>query len=727
MCIGELVGIGKRRSIAKIDSIANSDDSLWTNSSIQGLDYWKSLLCDDTVASQTPRDVESIRQMIRQVCRRRRPGRPPLYVFSERGAGLKTEEEKKFMERILKRRIRQNKAYRRKKERTASKKNVARESSQEAEECTTSESIFKTAQVSTSNSREDLEQENLYSFVSANDEKVSANDESYVSSENVDTVGKDNSICGVFHGDEYLHLKHIWETEEQWIEIDHASGSFALIRLIFDRVRETYLRLNMFYRDAYKSLSIIPGYFDWQTACYVIGIFSKSEQPDPNVLQPLLHCQIIQSKNDCFLMGPLERSFALNSSFIRNEEQYEDVMCRAKERFVEYFLSRFSEINDYLFLKRGTAKDVVLSIYENEKVNMDYCLKLIMENDTSEMLNMNLLNSCIHFFRYCAAPETLIAIFNKVLDQRASLRYLTLETCTDDIMFSRTPQCLDSMHPYFWEIETITRINTALGEAYCNVGDNENGESFFREALQLCKYYNIIDSLVVVLPLLYLANLEKKQTYYSTAVEKLHTAVNVLYRWGLRNSPFVPVALVSGAMLEAQMGNMKFVKDSIAVIEDLPYSKDLPEVNTFLGFSYQVQGKQEIARQYFRNAIEIIQRKEFSQNVSEFYLKHCAKSSLKDMLLCEMEDSCVEETTESYINDVTAENSPEERVDDFQSNCNDGLGCFCFDLGKFGKTLRKFFSFVLSYEDTSGEEGACIDDALEDQDEIIFNHPFFIA
>jgi len=125
----------------------------------------------------------------------------------------------------------------------------------------------------------------------------------------------------------------------------------------------------MFLRDAYKNLAIIPGKFNWQTACLIIGIFSSSEQSVHSILQSLFHFQIIRSKAEYFLMGPLEKTFALNSAFVRKEEQFEDVVCGTKNRFIEYFLIKFSDINDAFLLRRGAAKDIIFSIYKNEKTN----------------------------------------------------------------------------------------------------------------------------------------------------------------------------------------------------------------------------------------------------------------------------------------------------------------------------------------------------------------------
>ncbi|EME27393.1 uncharacterized protein Gasu_49910 [Galdieria sulphuraria] len=707
MCIGELVGIGKKRSQTKLDSIVNLDEYSWTNSTGGDLDVWNSILQSaDTDSVQSPRDIESIRQLIRQVCRRRRPGRPPLYVISETGAELKNEEERKFMEKILKRRIRQNKAYRRRKERDAKQK-ATRESSQEVVEYTASETVSKTSEASIFHFGEQFfEQGNILSFVSEKDGRCDNRETQDTSiGEGAEEQETDANRRVSLEEDECLQLRYLWKMEEQWKGVSLSGGSLATIRLIFERVRKSYLGLSMFLRDAYKSLSILPGYFDWRTACFIIGISSTSEQPGHGILQSLLRDQILLSEKGFFLMGPLEKSFALNSSVVRNEPQYLAVMNKAKERFVEYFLSKYFDINDYFFLQRATAKDIILSIYTNEKVNMDYCLKLIVENDIAKILDINLLNRCVHFFRYCASPETLIAIFRKALHQNACSQSLLLETCTESNQIAMTTcDCADMMCPDSWEIEAIARLKAAIGEAYCNIGDEEKGEYLLRQAVDLC------------------------------AVEKLNTAINVLYRLGLRNSPFVTVALVSGILLDVQLGNMNFVKDSIAVIEDLPMTKEIPEVNAFLGYLYQWQGKGDVAQHYFQTALEVVQRKELSRNISELYIKHCGESNLESVLLEEIEDSCVEENKETATS-VSIGNCSEEKhqicATDFQDipNCNDGIRCFCFDFGKIGKSLKKMLSFVFSDEDSSGYDNTCVDDLLKDEDdkEILFNHPFFLA
>ncbi|GJQ13278.1 hypothetical protein GpartN1_g5069.t1 [Galdieria partita] len=736
MCIGELVGIGKRRSQVNLNSIANLDEYSWTNSTERDADIWNSILqSTDMDSLDAPRDIESIRQLIRQVCRRRRPGRPPLYVISETGAELKNEEERKFMEKILKRRIRQNKAYRRRKERSAKLK-ATREINQEAVvECTVSETVSKTSEASMYYFGEQfLEQGNMISFVSEKNENCENGETQDTSiSERVEKQETDTRVS--LAEDECHQLRYLWEVEDQWKGVAVSSGSLMAIRLIFDKVRKTYLGLSMFLRDAYKSLSILPGHFDWRAACFIIGISSTSEQPGHSILQSLLHDQILLSEKGYFLMGPLEKSFALNSSVVRNEPQYLAVMNKAKERFVEYFLSKYFDINDYFFLQRATVKDIILSIYTNEKVNMDYCLKLIVENDIAKILDINLLNRCVHFFRYCAAPETLIAIFRKALHKSACSQSLLLETCTESKQLSmKTCDCADMMCPDSWEIEAIARLKSAIGEAYCNIGDEEKGEYLLRQAVDMCGFHNIIDSPVVVMPLLYLANLEKKRTFYSTAVEKLNTAINVLYRLGLRNSPFVTIALVSGVLLDVQLGNMNFIKDSIAVIEDLPMTKKIPEVNAFLGFLYQWQGKGDVAQQYFRTALEVIRQNESSRNISELYIKHCGVSNLESVLLEEIGEGCVEEKEDPETNVSISNCSQKEeqlRDDDFQDipNCNDGIRSFCFDLGKIGKSLKKMLSFVFSDEDSCGYDNACIDDLLKDEEEkeILFNHPFFFA
>jgi len=107
------------------------------------------------------------------------------------------------MEKIVKRRIRQNKAYRHKKEGDA-----------HSEEWRISDSISISLPLSVFEWKEDLEQANLFSFVSRSGEEDS-NSPSVQSLENV--------VKDALDEDECLHLKHLWETEEQWFEVCQVS------------------------------------------------------------------------------------------------------------------------------------------------------------------------------------------------------------------------------------------------------------------------------------------------------------------------------------------------------------------------------------------------------------------------------------------------------------------------------------------------------------------------
>lgn len=276
-----------------------------------------------------------------------------------------------------------------------------------------------------------------------------------------------------------------------------------------------------------------------------------------------------------------------------------------------------------------------------------------------ESIEHGLIELLRGFFRYCVAPEKLIAIFNKVLHEYARLQALTCELPFKDNPIAATQHYVDIICSNSLDIEAISRIKAAIGEAYSIIGDYEKVESFLRQALELCGGNNVSNSPVVVMPLLYLANLEKKRAFYMKAVEKLHTVKHVLYRLGLQNCPFVPGTLVSAALLEAQMGNMKFVKDSIVAIEELTMSEDImPEVDAFLGYSYLGQGRGDIARHHFQYALQAIQQREFSKTTLELYIKHCGDSSLERILLSELNDSA-EQEKESFTN---TNNPRQERI-----------------------------------------------------------------
>lgn len=737
MCVGELVGITKRSTLKTLSDATNTGDPVRTSISEEMFRAWNSVLqTTDTDSVHTIRDTESIRQLIRQVCQRRRPGRPPVYVISETGEELKNEQERKFMEKILKRRIRQNRAYRRRKERNSIKKKAMGETTLEEESFPVKKTLSKSSEVSTFQFGEEfLKQPNVHSSVSDKSE-YSDNGERQVApvTESFESQEENQSTVVSLEEDGCRQLKYLWETQEQWEGIASLGRSVTAIRLIFERVKKTYLELTMFLRDAYKSLSIIPGPFDWRTACYVIGISSASEQPGYCILDSLINQEIILIDNGNFHMGPLEKSFALNSSVVTNEPQYQTVMKKAKGRFVEYFLSMYFHISDHVFLQRATAKDIILSIYTSEKVNMDHCLRLLQGNDVAEVLKVDLLNRCVHFFRYCATSETLIAIFKKALNQNASFRSFCFHRnhVTDNSVFKTSCECAEMADSE--EIEAIARLKAAIGEAYCNLGDMNTGECLLRQTLELCEFHNIYDSPVLVLPLLYLANLEKKRTFYSTAVEKLNTAVNVLYRLGLRSSPFVTVAFVSGVLLDLQLRNITYMKDSITVMENLPMAGEIPEVSAVLGYLHRWQGNEDVAQRYFQSALKVIQEEAPSTNVSELYIKHCGESCLENVLLTEIEDSC-DEKQDKVRNDSPVNSAQEmEQIYgnvnvDNNANCEDSLRCFCFDFKKIGKSLQKMFSCVLSHENSPDYESTFVDDLLEyeDENQLLFNHPFFLA
>ncbi|XP_068688366.1 uncharacterized protein [Montipora foliosa] len=131
------------------------------------------------------------------------------------------------------------------------------------------------------------------------------------------------------------------------------------IKLLYET---SFLRLSPAEKEAFVSLSVLPGSFTTDLASAVLNVTGVIETK--KMLQRLRRKSLLDSNSHSgkFAMHKLLQSFAKEAG----EQRMEEIVAIAKCRFYAYFISRFDKLNDE-FLD-GHSMDAFVAFYEEKQL-----------------------------------------------------------------------------------------------------------------------------------------------------------------------------------------------------------------------------------------------------------------------------------------------------------------------------------------------------------------------
>ena len=131
------------------------------------------------------------------------------------------------------------------------------------------------------------------------------------------------------------------------------------IKLLYEK---SFLRLSPAEKEAFVSLSVLPGCFTTDLASAVLNVTGVIETK--KMLQRLRRKSLLDSNSQCgtFTMHKLLQSFAKETG----EQEMKEIIANAKCRIHAYFISRFDKLNDEFL--HGHSMDAVVGFYEEKQL-----------------------------------------------------------------------------------------------------------------------------------------------------------------------------------------------------------------------------------------------------------------------------------------------------------------------------------------------------------------------
>ena len=111
-------------------------------------------------------------------------------------------------------------------------------------------------------------------------------------------------------------------------------------------------------KEAFVTLSVIPGGFDEDVATAVLG---KSKAKAEIMLKRLQRRSLIDSRSGLYQMHKLLQSFASE----KGENEMNEVFRNAKTRFEAYYISRFSMLNEKFLSGKSKSMSAFIAFYKH--------------------------------------------------------------------------------------------------------------------------------------------------------------------------------------------------------------------------------------------------------------------------------------------------------------------------------------------------------------------------
>mmetsp|Transcript_5123 Transcript_5123/g.15324 ORF Transcript_5123/g.15324 Transcript_5123/m.15324 type:complete len:637 (+) Transcript_5123:336-2246(+) len=463
----------------------------------------------------------------------RRPGRPATYIFDKPDHEL-TEEDRKLRNAVLKRRMRQNRSYYRRK---MKKKAGGQEAStvHDSQEVAANDNLDSSLDLMLpqgGQEQEDPIEEIVTAGANGSSEPVDlvdvitrAETSQGAKFENPEELGEDLEEC---------LMMAVKGTMDRSTSLSHSAG---VKDILFNNLRERFHRLPDSAQGALKSLAIFPRDFDMASAAAVMGEGTTGELNSAiDLIQPLFGMGFITSSNDRFELNNVTKMF------LTEEPNFHDELIlgsnrgseSSMKRYTQHFQKLLVELTNPSIHKLGFARERAMQVFDVERENMNYSLELCRMAGPERLREFLAAGAAV--MRYCVDASTRIHYLQEAL---------TLAGMQSNASAVSSSQFDSELPP---DRRNVVRLELARAEALCDNQSLEDAEEPLKKAMVLMdcdftkSFTGVMDTVLVLLLLASVKiNLSKTDEGHKLLVE----ALKILNKNGLGKTTLAVNALTN--------------------------------------------------------------------------------------------------------------------------------------------------------------------------------------
>eukprot|EP00871_Galdieria_phlegrea_P005821 jgi/Galph1/726/GphlegSOOS_G5457.1 len=565
---------------------------------------------------------------------RRKPGRPPS-LFVDKSDSELTEEERKVKAKIIKRRLRQNRSYQRRKLRKqvegagltenpsrnfvtsgalfSSSKRFEHQPFQYAEE--TMSPLFQSGTNDSNLPYRSIFEKQKEVFQASRPlttaELSGIASSSWIPGSNRLLLGPSNAeYPGVHNRPEGLGFEQTFkEYTSDKPEPSALKESSVQEDVAYMYLQKLFNNLSPLLQRTLFLLSIFPGVFDISAARFVISESSSDNQREENSLN-ILNEQgfLVEISPKRFQVDPLSKQFLLREILCSEEFKDWNLVNVGKTNFVRYYTDLLKFVDNERMILDGSSMEQALRICDLERANFECCLLF-----AQELGNQSLRHAFI-------SGSNILRLFIPA-SERISLLLPALGISTgflDDPEFNNSP--LDTTNTTKesltedatpiekWQEDALLWIS--LGEAYADDLRIKEAERAFSLSLMLIEKSGLNNKPCVLIPLMGLSNIFRETDRVDQALELLHRALDKLSQFHLENSSYgvhVYESLTITLIIRNQREQAQYALSNLLRVIKNVHFEGLPlysDVLGTLGIFSLVSRNIEAADGYFRQALE---------------------------------------------------------------------------------------------------------------------------
>lgn len=507
-------------------------------------------------------------------CPKRRPGRPPTYIFNKPDAEL-SENERRLKGSVIKRRLRQNRSYHKKKR----LRQIAAQSQPQLP-------YLSHTPILPASSPQPLH----LPLSLPPHQTHSAPLHSPLPPFPISPLPSNHNtrISSDQDRDEQTLLEHILGVSTPTLPqssaiIPHPSTPSFLASDLLSRLSTLPTQIT----HALKHLLLFPASFTAEAARHISAVPDHSPLTFPTqVLQPLIDANLIRPlPSGRYELNELSKSVLTPQSYAAARD--------ARNRFVQYFSNTLRNLDPHSLSLDGDERLKAMKVYDAERINVTAALHMCRDIGGKNLV-MQFLTNAATVMRYSTSAHERTEIFETVLHE------------------AQISPPSSSSNP-----AEEARITLALGEAYFDLLSFEKAKSFLQRAIGMMAGstdHSFASISTSVLALLLFAELQISEREFEEARKLLIQALRTLREAGMQKSTFAVCCLLSLASVYSSLGQsgqaMATVQTSLEILVQLGF-KTMPiyaDALRTLGGVHLDAGDSRKAQDTFFSALTIIQK-----------------------------------------------------------------------------------------------------------------------
>jgi len=564
---------------------------------------------------------------------RRKPGRPPS-LFVDKSDSELTEEERKVKAKIIKRRLRQNRSYQRRKLRRQFE--VSLNSS-----ISSAGAVGYGATVSSPSQYRQASESGLYGFGgSAGFERETLTDRKFLERRNPTVSGEvlgQSQFCANlenFENSAYSTMPHSVRERElssgrspektnayrlqpmPSTVVEHSSQLPNVEPLLSRDLASMYLEklfksLTPVLRRTLFKLSVFPETFDYAAAKAVIQDPCFETGSEEEMLGTLNERGfIVKVSPKRFQLDLLSKQFILRE--VNTQDNFNDweIIQVAKKHFVNYYTDLLKLVDNERMILDGTNMEQVLGICDLERMNFEMCLSFAQELGSKTLRHALIAGSNIlrHFIPASERVSLILSILD-VTRYEDSLSFHNHSKCKN-IPSHKDGDISLSSHPTVENLQEDALLLISLGEAYSDDLLFKEAEQVLCKSLWLLEQSGMTNKPCALIPLIILSNILRETDRTEEALNVLRGALKKLSEFHLEDSSYA-ISVYENMALTLLIRNEReearhFLSNVLKVAESIRF-EGLPLYTDILGtcgvFSLVFKDV-EVAESYFKRALE---------------------------------------------------------------------------------------------------------------------------